>query len=84
MNLDVIRNKIDDIDAEIVSLLKARMDLAIESKAYKKQVEDLNREQEVLDRLKELAKKRSLNYDYLLKIYKIIFSEGKSAQNNRK
>lgn len=81
MNLVEIRDKIDSIDQTLVALLRERLDLALESKQHKAQVEDLDREQEVLDNLEELSKKYHLNYDYLISIYKIIFTQGKELQN---
>ncbi len=81
MSLNKIRNEIDELDKELVRILKKRMDLAIKSKEYKSNIEDLGREGEIANNLKTLASKYKLDFDYLTKIYQVIFSEGKKRQN---
>ena len=82
MSLIKVRTEIDKIDREIVSLLSKRMDLALESKQYKTEVEDLEREKNIDLSLKRLSEEFRLDYSYLKKIYNIIFQEGKKRQKN--
>jgi chorismate mutase len=56
------------------------MDLAIKSKKYKKEIEDLDRERQVLKNLKLLAQKYNLDSNYIMSIYQLIFEEGKKQQ----
>lgn len=83
MSLGRIRKEIDKIDREIVSLLSKRMELALESKQFKKEVEDLDREENIDSSLRLLAKEYELDYSYLKNIYSIIFQEGKMRQKNK-
>ena len=82
MSLARIRTEIDEIDRELIKLLSKRMELALSSKQYKKDVEDLDREKKIDSSLKSLAKVYELDYSYLKKIYNIIFQEGKKQQKN--
>lgn len=81
MSLDKIRQEIDKLDRKFVKLLKKRMDLALASKEYKTKIEDLDREEEIDANLKEMAINNQIDYDYLKRIYEIIFQEGKKKQN---
>ena len=80
MSLIKVRAAIDRLDRELVRLLKKRMDLALKTKQFKTQVEDLSREEEVENNLKSLAKEFGLDFDYLKKLYEIIINEGKKRQ----
>jgi chorismate mutase len=80
MSLEKIRDDIDKLDRKLVELLRARMDLAIKSKKYKKEIEDLDRERQVLNNLKLLAQKYNLDSNYIMSIYQLIFEEGKKQQ----
>ncbi len=80
MSLEKIRDDIDKLDRKLVELLRARMDLAIKSKKYKKEIEDLDRERQVLKNLKLLAQKYNLDSNYIMSIYQLIFEEGKKQQ----
>lgn len=82
MSLERVRKEIDKIDRELVSLLSKRMELAIESKQFKKYVEDLDREKAIDSSLRTLASEHDLDYSYLKNIYKIIFQEGKKRQKS--
>ncbi len=80
MSLIKVRAAIDRLDRDLVKLLKKRIDLALKTKQYKTQVEDLSREAEVENNLKSLAKEFGLDFDYLKKLYEIIINEGKKRQ----
>jgi chorismate mutase len=82
MSLARVRTEIDELDRELIKLLSKRMQLALSSKHYKKEVEDLDRENDIDSNLKSLAKEYELDYSYLKKIYNIIFQEGKKQQKN--
>lgn len=81
MSLQEIRKEIDIIDNQIVQLLSARLKLAMKSKAYKKKIEDKAREEDILAKLEKMAEEYGLDFNYLMKVYKIIFTEGKRRQN---
>lgn len=79
MNLKEIRKRIDHIDRGIVELLEERMELAIRSEKFKDQVNDPEREKEVMARLE------ALNCDlveaaFRQKILRMIMEEGKRLQ----
>lgn len=83
--LEYFRNKLNTIDEDITKLLKKRMDLAINIGDYKIKnninVEDKAREDEVVSLvLKNLSDER-LN-EYIIDIYKYIFTKSKEVQND--
>lgn len=82
MSLEKIRAEIDEIDKEIVRLLSKRMQLALNSKKYKVNVEDVNREKDIKENLKRMSVEFRLDYNYLKKIYDIVFFEGKNRQKS--
>ena len=59
MDLQDYRNKLDTIDAEIVTLFKSRMETAAQIAAYKKEhglpVLAAGREKEILDRVRAMS-----------------------------
>jgi len=82
-NLSDIRKKIDEIDDEVITLLSRRLELVVETLEKKDKIEDLNREFQIMQKLKERAGNAE-NEKYLTEIYKIIFKEGKRIQENIK
>lgn len=80
MSLDTIRRKIDEVDAEILRLLHRRMELAVESRKYKFEVEDTFREDQVISKVTELSKTYNLDIEFIKRIYQEIFSESKKRQ----
>ena len=77
-----IREKIDQVDAQILSLLEKRFRLALMTKKLKTKVTDLNREKEVIDAVLKVSKKfGSLNQTFIKKIFKSIISESKRIQH---
>ncbi len=81
MNLETIRKDIEKIDQEIINLLAKRFNLAKQTRQFKKQAEDLSREKEVLDYLTKLAKEYKLSFEFIEKLYKLIFTESKKLQD---
>lgn len=51
MDLKGIREEINRVDYEIVKLLNKRLELALRTKKFKDQVQDIKREQEVIDNI---------------------------------
>lgn len=79
MDLESTRKKISQVDSEILNLLSRRMELALQTKGFKKGVEDKEREKQVLD----YVKKRShglISSDFSIKVYQDIISEAKNLQ----
>ncbi len=81
MNLDEIRQKIDEIDRQLVPLLAARMDCS-ETVAQIKQREGLpvlhpEREQKILDKVREAGGKRG---DQVAAVYREIMQASRALQ----
>lgn len=80
MSLDIIRKKIDETDEEILQLLHRRMELAVETRKYKFEVEDTFREDQIISKLTDLSKKHNLDVEFIKRIYQEIFTESKKRQ----
>ena len=83
MNIDELRNEIDQIDNEFCALFERRMNVAKQIALFKKQnnlpVLDEKREQIVLNRI---SQKVSPNFSYFVKkLYTCIFELSKEYQN---
>ena len=50
-NLEILRQKIDSIDKQILSLVNQRMEFAIRTTKYKKEIKDEKREKSILDNI---------------------------------
>ena len=78
-----LRQKIDTLDEEIIQLLKKRMGIAIEVGKLKEKldipVEDMGREQEIIDRLTQQAG-RNLSEEQLIRIFTAVFKSSKQIQ----
>lgn len=79
MGLKEIRKKIDLLDSRILKLLGDRMGLALMAKKYKPQIEDKQREAELLDRI---TKKSTglVHAEFIEKVYTDIIEESKKLQ----
>lgn len=77
-----IRENIDEVDSQIVSLLNRRMNLVEEMAKIKllcgKPVEDTQREEELIDRIKTITKAE--HGCHIEKIYRTIMEQSKSYQ----
>lgn len=82
-NLSEIRKEIDELDDEIINLLNKRLECVVETLGKKDKIEDLNREFQIIQKLKERAGNTEAER-YLTEIYKSIFKEGKRIQENIK
>jgi len=73
MTLENIRNQIDEIDDQIISLLEKRLKIAKEIRRYKKEIVDSSRETQILKKIKS---------EYIKDIYKTIFKNSKKLQRS--
>jgi monofunctional chorismate mutase len=78
-----LREEIDEIDEKIITLLKSRMDLSKEVGELKAAlhipVEDKGREEEIIQRLGELAD-GNLKEEQLMRIFTAVFKSSKQIQ----
>ena len=79
MNLKKVREQIDIIDSKILKLLNDRMILGILSKRFKTEIEDIEREKEILDRINSYTESL-VNTEVYKRIFLEIFSESKRLQ----
>ncbi len=79
MGLKEIRENIDLIDFKILKLLNDRMEQALMAKKFKSQIEDREREKDVLDRIRKDSK-GLINAEFVEKIYLEIIRESKNLQ----
>lgn len=79
-----LRNKIDQIDTEIVRLLDERMQVCHQVGEFKKcnnvALTYTNRENQIIDRLSSCTDLKSLSRDDISSLYEIIFKISKSKQ----
>ncbi|HPF16843.1 MAG TPA: prephenate dehydratase [Thermotogota bacterium] len=80
MSLEDIRKQIDLVDGKLIQLLQQRMEQAILSKRFKKQVEDTGREQAILETIRENAQPLA-DGDFLVALYQQIFQQSKALQS---
>jgi chorismate mutase len=80
-----IRKQIDRIDMVLITELAERMSLMPEIADYKKAnnipVFQEKREQEIMKKLKQIAKDYSLNEEFVEEIFLSIFNEAKRIQH---
>ena len=78
-----LRKQIDDLDEEIIRLLKKRMRISKEVGKLKEEldipVEDKNRENEIIDRLTKQTGK-NLSEEQLIRIFTAVFKSSKQVQ----
>ena len=78
-----LRQQIDNLDEEIIQLLKKRMGISKEVGKLKEvldiPVEDKNRENEIIDRLIQQAG-RNLSEEQLIRIFTVVFKSSKQVQ----
>jgi chorismate mutase/prephenate dehydratase len=84
MSLDDLRKRIDDIDARIVELISERIKTAEEigqgKKKQKKTIEDRERENRVLQHVRDLARKKDIYQGDIENIYEHIVNACKKIQ----
>jgi len=78
-----LRNEIDNLDEEIIQLLKKRMRISKEVGQLKEKldipIEDKEREKEIIDRLTTQAGK-NLSEGQLIRIFTAVFKSSKQVQ----
>ena len=78
-----LRQQIDDLDKDIIQLLKKRMGISKEVGKLKEKldipVEDKNREDEIIDRLTKQTG-RNLSEEQLIRIFTAVFKSSKQVQ----
>ena len=78
-----LRQRIDELDEEIIQLLKERMGISKEVGKLKEQldipVEDKNRENDIIVRLTQQAG-RNLSEQQLIRIFSAVFKSSKQVQ----
>ncbi|MFW6159719.1 MAG: prephenate dehydratase [Acidobacteriota bacterium] len=85
MKLDQIRKKIDQIDDEILNLLRERMELGLKAKKLKKFIRDKEREKQVLRRLKEhCCNLHLIEPDFIEKFFSEVIEENRKLQEKEK
>ena len=86
MELTKIREQLDTIDSQLLILLTIRMKLmplvAQYKHANKLDIEQPQREKELLQIKREFAKENELNPDFVENLFKLIMDEGKRIQRN--
>lgn len=84
MSLQDLRKTIDDIDLRIIDLLADRLktarEIGKEKEQSKQQIEDREREREIIEKVRALAAGEGLNADEVESVYKQILSISRSAQ----
>jgi prephenate dehydratase/chorismate mutase/prephenate dehydratase len=82
IKLKELRDKIDRLDSELISLLKHRFELALMTKKLKPSVSDPEREAKIIERVRARALALGLLApDFVEKIFKLNISESKKLQN---
>ena len=83
MELDELRHQIDEIDAQLISLLNQRAELAVQigklKKSMGKNVLDVEREKFIFDRIK-LLNQGPLSQNSLEEIFRTIISSCREIQ----
>jgi chorismate mutase-like protein len=84
MELEEIREKIDKLDSELLSLLAKRQSLVSDVADYKIKnnlpIYHPQREQEIIEAKKKLGKEYGLRAKYVEKIFKTMIEESKYLQ----
>jgi len=79
MDLSRIRNRIDILDSEILKLLQNRMELVLMTKKFKDTIQDEDRENEVLSRIR-MNSTALIDFDFVERLYRDIIKESKKLQ----
>ncbi len=82
MRLDKIREKIDNIDSEILNKLNERLELALQAKKFKQEILDRKREIQVLRNVKKHTQRHNLlKSGFIEKIFTEIINESRKLQD---
>lgn len=81
-----IRRHIDRVDTVIITALAERMSLMPDMAVYKKKhnipIFDEEREIEIMNKLKKIAKEQGLDESFVEEIFLSVFNEAKRIQND--
>lgn len=80
MNLKELRNRIDQLDEKVIKLIIERFEIVEQIMSLKSEVEDKNREREILDKIRSLTENTG-NQEFYNALYNSIFTESKRIQN---
>ncbi|MFH1651414.1 MAG: prephenate dehydratase [Chloroflexota bacterium] len=84
MSLEELRRQIDEVDTRIAELLVQRLQVAGEIGRQKQKgnqfIEDIEREQKVLEHVKDIARPHHINEDDIEKVYRQIMTISKHVQ----
>lgn len=83
MTLEEIRKNIDHLDNRIVKLLNDRMEQALLAGRLKDQIEDPERERQVLERLRTRATDM-VHPDFVARVYRDIMEQSKTLQHRKR
>ncbi len=84
MNLEKIRERIDQIDYEILKILNERIELALRSKKFKGEIYDKKREDQLMKQLKNYSGILNLvQSDFVEKLFKEIIAESRKLQKKK-
>lgn len=79
MDLNEIRNRIDNIDEKLVELLNNRMELSVLAGQQKKVIRDEKREDEIVEKAQDRAS-ANMHPEFYKSLYGIIFTESRRLQ----
>ena len=84
MSLEDLRRKIDEADSKIVRLIAERIrtadEIGKEKRKQGKQIEDVAREQRVLENVRSIAQEENINQEAVESIYRQIVTASKNVQ----
>lgn len=82
MSLSEIREKIDSIDREILEKLNERMELAMQTREFKPQISDRQRETQILDKIRKYSMGYTLiESDFAVRVFSEFLKESNRLQN---
>lgn len=85
MGLEEIRKEIDLLDDELVDVLGKRMELVKQVAAVKAKggipIRQIKREEELLARQRQAARKHELGEEFIEKIFRVVLDESCRIQN---
>jgi len=84
MSLEELRKDVDNIDNKMIGLLSKRKSTVKKISEIKKQkntpIIDEGREQEIISRIKKLAKEKGLDENFIGSVYEIIINNSRNEQ----
>lgn len=84
LKMQELRQQFNEIDQQIIDLIAQRCELSAKigqyKKAHNKEIVDQSRENEIIQSLVNLAKKKNLNSLFITHLYQIILEESKAIQ----